>query len=191
MAESTVPTLAISSARPDAAPASFSCTVVAPGDLAPVAQQSGAGAALGSAPEILSSVMTGPVLGQLCFKPLLFNELDDLVDRDAAWIVGHKQQVQILVRLRFAFPFVLNRLNCVKLYQSFFDLVRSVASQDLKLLVHAREIKRDLFQFSGLSCARRIVAARGWRAAGNQQRGGADQSGADHVGAVGHWEFLG
>ncbi len=47
----------------------------------------------------------------------------------ALCIIVRKQQIEILLRLQLSFPFVLDRLNTVKLYQSLFDLIRSVASQ--------------------------------------------------------------
>ena len=65
------------------------------------------------------------------------------LDLDSLWIKDHEQQVEIFARLQLAFPFVFDQLHTVKLYQSLFDLVRSVASQDFQLLIHSCEVKGD------------------------------------------------
>jgi len=71
------------------------------------------------------------------------NRLQDLGDCDASRCIRHKQQIKILFGFQLAFPFVFNRLDSVKLYQSLFDLVRSVTSQNLQPLIHSGDIKRN------------------------------------------------
>ena len=66
-----------------------------------------------------------------CLESVLVNCRAHFVYAHALRIIRRKQQIEIFTRLQLPFPFVLDRLNTVKLYQSLFDLVRSVASQYL------------------------------------------------------------
>ena len=77
-------------------------------------------------------------------EPMLFDRLRQLVFRNLFRLISYEQQIQVFVRFDLSFPLVFYRLNTMKLFQSFLDLVRSGVSVNLQLLVHAGDVERDL-----------------------------------------------
>lgn len=73
-----------------------------------------------------------------------FDRTAQLFDRHLLRLVSYEQQIEIFFRLDLSFPLVFHQLDTVKLCQSLFDLVRSVASQDLHGSVHAGHVERDV-----------------------------------------------
>jgi hypothetical protein len=100
-------------------------------------------------------------------ETLLLDSFQHRVDRDAVSVEFHEQSIHIFCRFRFLFPFVFDRLNTVKPCQGLFDLVRSVASQDLQVSIHTDDMQGDLIQpDSWMACRRRTAGGRfGKRAA--------------------------
>jgi hypothetical protein len=84
------------------------------------------------------------LLLHFCGEPLLADRLHQLVNRDFARAITDKQQIEVFIRLDLSFPFVFDRLDTFKLYQSLFDLVRSVASQYFHPFIHIRKVERCL-----------------------------------------------
>lgn len=76
-------------------------------------------------------------------ESILFDAIQNGIDIDRWRFISDKKQIQILVGFQFAFPFVFDCTHTFKLCQSFFDLIRSVASQDLQFLIHARHVQNN------------------------------------------------
>lgn len=104
---------------------------------------------------------------------MFFDLRDQLFDYRFIGIIGDEQQIQIFIRFDLARPFVFDRLHTVKLYQSLFDLVRSVASQDLQLLIHAGQAQSDVGQFIWFGWLIRALVGRdvggAWRPTASDQ----------------------
>lgn len=75
---------------------------------------------------------------------MLLNFLHQAFDAHFVGMIGYKKEIQILLLVQLPFPFILDRLHTFKLYQSLFDLIGSVASQDFETLIHPREVKSEL-----------------------------------------------
>ena len=102
------------------------------------------------------------LLFQFRGESLLLDRLGQLLDVRFVGVIRDKQQVEIHFRIGFTFPFVFHQLDTVKLCQSLFDLVRSVASQDLQSFVHSGDVQSDVGRFGGCGA--------GWRWVGHRRR---------------------
>lgn len=125
-ADSNAPKLAKPSARCDVPPPSLSDFSAAHGDALVDAQQSSAASTNGSSDIVL-------LLFHDRSEAMFFHCGLQLFDCNPVGTVANEQQVQIQIVNGDHVPFklVFNRLDTFKLYQSFLDLVRSVASHDL------------------------------------------------------------
>jgi hypothetical protein len=97
-----------------------------------------------------------------------------LGNRNLGGVKVDEEQIQVLFRFQLPFPFVFHRIDTVKLYQSLFDLVRSVASQNLKLLIHASDTERHDSLLRNMSLLCNWLPIHYWicvATAGREQRG--------------------